>query len=189
MSTIDVGLIEDLVEAQGPGDAGNGLKPWEPKKLNSRHKQIIAMSAAGVRNKDIADLLGMSQSRVSVILNDPRSRVLERQLASDVVSQIATDVSERIQGAAGEAFDVVKNLMDNADSERVRQTSAFDILDRAGFKPKETTANLNLNVDGDQLETLVEVLKEVRERPPVLEHLQDSSDVFRDSEHPTSARK
>ncbi len=166
------------------------LKPWEPKELSDRHLHAIALAASGMKNNAIAALLDMSESRVSVILNDPRSRQIRAQLSSDFVSKLMTDTREVIQGHALEAVHTVVDLMRNAESERVRQTSAFDILDRAGFKPVERSITAKVELPDGAAQTFREAVSELREHDErEIEMVEDSSGIFHRVNEEVSARK
>lgn len=48
-------------------------------------------------------------------------------------------IQQKIQDAAEEAFEQMKNLSKASDSDNVKFSATKDILDRAGFKPVERT--------------------------------------------------
>jgi hypothetical protein len=155
------------------------LKPWAPKSLSPRHKTVLALYAAGVKPGEIADALQMSGSRVSVIINDPRADELIKQLSAELVQDITTETREVIQAHALEAANTVIGLMQNASSERVRQTSAFDILDRAGFKAKDVSVRASVNLDREDAERIRDAIYESRQEPEDLEMVQDTAGVFK----------
>ena len=167
----------------------DGLKPWHPKELSTRHKQIIVMAASGLKPGEIARALEMSNSRVSVILNDPRSKMLQEEIAAEQLSHMLTDTMSYIQANAMTAAKKVVSLMNGAESERVQQTSAFDILDRAGFKPVERSISANLDLDQDMAEELMGALRESRMDEAVPEPVEDTSQVFDRGRSIVSARK
>lgn len=111
-----------------------GDKDWSPEKWSPRHRLIVALHLGGDKNNEIAEKLGVSQSHVSVVLNDPRA-VHEIQRMSQVVADRTLDTSLRLKLYANEALDEIVEEMRTARSEKVRQTAAFGILDRAGFTP------------------------------------------------------
>jgi len=166
------------------------LKPWEPNELSDRHMHVIALAASGMKNNAISAVLDMSESRVSVILNDPRSRAIRAELSSDFVGKLMTDTREVIQGHALEAVYAVVDLMRNGVSEQVRQRSAFDILDRAGFKPVERSVSAKVNLPDGAVDAIVQALNESKEADShVVDMVEDSSGLFREANSEVSARK
>lgn len=111
-----------------------GDKPWSPEKWSPRHRLVVALHLGGDKNNEIAEKLGMSESRVSIILNDPRS-VHEIERMASTVADRTLDTALRLKLYANEALDEIVEEMRTARSEKVRQTAAFGILDRAGFTP------------------------------------------------------
>lgn len=166
-----------------------GLEYYHPIEFSPRHKHVVALKAAGLRTKDIAEMLDYEVATVSKILSDPRSKKLLEQLTTDFIEQLTKDTQEVIQSHTLEAANKVVDLMRNAENERVQQTSAFDLLDRGGFKPKEQTLTTNFNVPPEDAKRLIEALIESRKEPEQLEMVQDSSGVFREVDDVTSARK
>lgn len=59
----------------------NGAKPL--KKLTKKHKQMIQLHLEGMSNNDIAEGVGMTPSRVSIILNDPLARAWAQSQMQD----------------------------------------------------------------------------------------------------------
>lgn len=166
-----------------------GLEYYQPEELSIRHKHIIALRAAGMRNVDIADILGFEPATVSKILGDPRSKVLLSRMSADFLDQVTTTVQEKIQGSALEAYEMILELMRTSDHDRVRQTSAFDILDRAGHKAHERSGSIQIKAEPKDIKRLVEALVESKKEPEPLEMVQDSSGVFKAADDVTSARK
>lgn len=156
-----------------------GLKPWEPNELGPRHKQMVVLSAAGMKNKDIGELLGMSDSRVSVILNDPRAVKLRERLAAEIVQQLTESAAEVLAGYQVEAAHTMGTLMRHAESENVRRMSAADILDRTGHKAREGGGNQGgIEIDPEIAEALLQGMREARQKPKELTFVKDSAGVF-----------
>jgi hypothetical protein len=168
---------------------GNGLKKWEPKKINSRHQHVAALKAAGLRNKEIAELTEYSPSRVSVILGDPRIVALVNQFTSQIVTNVTQDTGEYIKGHTLEAAQSVVALMRGAESEQVQLSASKDLLDRGGFKAKEQIQVTNDYIEGREVSRLVAALEEAATPPPALDFVEDSAGVFRPAGEITSARK
>lgn len=158
-------------------------KPWMPEKLSPRHHMILAMRAAGVTNNDIAGALGMTPARVSVIVNHPLAQPILARLVGQAVQSTLTDVRTFIQAHAMEAMVTNVDLMRNSKKDEVRQRSVFDILDRAGFKPKEVVVNASVQVGEEGARLISTALREsVGEfyEPPAVEtgiDLQEAREV------------
>lgn len=111
-----------------------GDKTWSPEKWSPRHRLIVALHLGGDKNKEIAEKLDVSESHVSIVLNDPRA-VHEIERMSQTIADRTLDTALRLKLYANEALDEIVEEMRMARSEKVRQTAAFGILDRAGFTP------------------------------------------------------
>lgn len=175
---------EELGESQE-----QGLESWQPQNFHTRHKHIVMLHVAGMRNCDIAEQLGYTESRVSQILTDPRAKEMVARMSTEFIEQLTIETQDRIQGAALEAFEKVLYLMRHAESERIQQVSAFDILDRAGFKPKEQQISAKLVIEGSDVKRLIAALQESKSEPEALEMVQDTAGVFKKATDVTTARK
>lgn len=143
---------------------GNGLRPlkyWEPKELRERHRIAIRLHACGMTNNRIAETLGYTPSRISIILNDPRAEAVRMEMSSLVTDNL-DNIGLRLQFYAGEALTEVVDLMRGADSEGVRQKSAFDILDRAGYNKIEKHISATTNIPEDKVAQLLGTLEETK---------------------------
>jgi len=118
----------------------NGDKAWSPDKWNPRHRLIVALHLAGDKNKEIARKLKLSQSHISLILSDPRAIYEIEHLAQSVADR-TVDTALRLKLYANEALDEIVEEIRTSRNEKVRQTAAFGLLDRAGYTP------LRINID------------------------------------------
>lgn len=114
-----------------------GDEYWSPDKWSPRHRIVVALHLAGDKNKEIAEKLDLSESRVSIILNDPRA-VHEVQRMSAQVADRTLDTHLRLKLYANEALDEIVEELRSSRSEKIRQKAAFGVLDRAGFTPIKT---------------------------------------------------
>jgi transposase len=112
----------------------NGDKAWSPEKWNPRHRLIVALHLAGDKNKEIAKKLKLSQSHISLILSDPRA-VYEIENLAQSVADRTVDTALRLKLYANEALDEIVEELRTSRNEKVRQTAAFGLLDRAGYTP------------------------------------------------------
>jgi len=116
------------------------------QKLNEKHRMVMRLDLAGKSNKQIANVTGYSYQSVAQIKSDENYKktkqamraelddVFIRSLAEDVVKD---PVRRRLEDLKLTAMDVNEELMQQAESENVRMKCAHDILDRAGYKPKD----------------------------------------------------
>lgn len=114
--------------------AVNGDKYYHPEKWSPRHRLIVALHLGGDKNAEIAEKLGVSASHVSITLNDPRAVYEIENLASTVADR-TVDTALRIKLYSNEALDEIVEELRTSKSEKVRQTAAFGLLDRAGYTP------------------------------------------------------
>lgn len=111
------------------------------KPLTPAQQQAVQSLADGVRPLRVAaQAAGVSLSTLMRWKKQPLfRRTLEETLR------------ERLSDAACGALSVVREIMENADSDNVRLSAAKDILDRAGLKPggdkKETDNELRVVVE------------------------------------------
>ena len=117
---------------QGTVGRGRSLKYWENLRLKPQHIQMIVMKAAGYRNNVIAERFGMTQARVSVILNHPDAMSVLSRLVSFQAENLL-DIKARIQAHSGEALDTVLTAMRSAPEWKDRAKIGFSLLDRAGY--------------------------------------------------------
>lgn len=140
------------------------LTYWEPEKLRPRHIQAIRLQIAGYNNNDIAEALGYTPSRVSILLSHPDAQTIRNALVS-VVTGDALDVRTQINQASGEALNVVLDSMRNVGEYKEKAKIAFGILDRAGYSvvqkvENKTEINLTAKV-GDRLSDALLAFTEV----------------------------
>ena len=168
---------------------GEPEKPWQPLRYKPKQEQVIALHVAGLTNNEICEVLDYSASRVSVLLTDSRAQEVIAQTRGDLLRDMSREVKDVIVSHSLEAIEKVVALMQDADSEKVQQTSAFDILDRAGHRPKEVSLSAKLVIETDDAALITEALKEISTPPEALEFVQDSAGVFKKAdEEQLSAR-
>ena len=137
----------------------------QPKHTSSRHRAMMRYLIAGKTPGEIADIFELTNARVSVIINSPlfkeEMRKMEGEVRDEFVQneggKVHTDsVRGRLAEEALRALDTIVGFRDNATSERVRQLSALEILDRAGYKASE---KIEGTVEIDASEGLVNAIQ------------------------------
>jgi len=126
------------------------------KKLNPSHRIVMRIYMQGKSRGEIAEATGFTENYVSMVVGDPTfqevyramQEELDREFISGERDKLVEDpVRERMRENALAAVEKVIELL-NAKSETVAQKSAFDILDRAGYKAEEklkTELEVNLS--------------------------------------------
>lgn len=149
-------MSRDLLPALSP------QKNYQPEKWTARHRKCVALEMAGLKNKEIAEIMGWSESKVSVTLNDDRAAVDRNELAGDIQEKVQ-DVHLRLQMISNEALDEVIDEMRHSSDENVRQRAAFSILDRAGYGKVNKHVVARSPVSDEVVDRLEETLEEIEE--------------------------
>ena len=137
----------------------SGDAPAQPlTHLWERHKEIIRRLIAGDRQKDIADDLGMTYGRMSIICNSPAFMSQLRRMSEDADSQ-ALSVQDRIKVLSEDAMSIMEDVLQQGDKLNVpiktQISVAQDVLDRAGHGAVKKVHNLNESVlNADDLEDM-----------------------------------
>jgi len=129
----------------------------EPKQITPKIMNILYLDLSGKSNNEIAEMVGITPSRVSIIKNSPMYKerrgeeseklgraVLEKQsdrvVHGDPVEQV---FEEKKQLLAEELL----NLAVSAESEQVRKSAIVDALGYIGYKPKVNTITTTVEID------------------------------------------
>jgi len=142
--------------------------PHELQRLLPRHFFIIDLAIAGLGQKDIAEVAGMSQAGIGLILRSPlvqdelarRRAHKERALDQGLVSTISR-AKEVLESHAVDAAQKHVDLIHSLD-ENVAQRSATDILNRV-FKQEGHQVGMTLVMPVVDIENLRRALKEADE--------------------------
>lgn len=135
-------------------------KNYQPMKWNASHRRVVALEAAGYRPGEIAEITGLTPSRVSIILNDPRADLDRKSFAKKVVDRVQ-DVQLQISLHAEEALEEIVDEMRSSPNEKIRQTAALSILDRAGYTPIRKELKVEATVPQELVGAMQEVLTEI----------------------------
>jgi hypothetical protein len=116
--------------------------------------EILYLHMIGESNRNIAAQLGISESTVSGKLNSDWFRNQKAEIHARTVTSFSNGTYSPLAVARSfslEALNTVVDLMRGARSERIRQLSAFDILDRAGAKAPTRVETTDMNKLFDQM--------------------------------------
>jgi hypothetical protein len=118
------------------------------QRLFPRHYQMIELFLQGVSNRDIAAQLDMTTATVANVFNSglvqqqlARRRKNMEKTADESISRSLADAQALIEQSAVAAAQVHVDLLESSD-QRVKQSSANAILDRAGMSGKQADTNV-----------------------------------------------
>ena len=128
----------------------------QPEKMSSHIQLIIAMDIAGYNGNEIAENIGYTPGRVSVIRNSPLYKEARESKWTDLQDKVtdkkSTEIVKgdpvelRIKGLAMRAVEQQASLLEGADSDFVRNAVANSLLDRAGYKPYTEKTKISVEV-------------------------------------------
>ena len=143
-------------------------------KVTSKYREIMRRIVCGQSPAQIKREIRMSDTHYSVIthsklfedeLKGMEDEIKERMVASLSELRTVDPVSKIINDAAVEAANTDVDLM-RSGSEKVKQASAWDILDRAGYKPKEHfSAEGSFEIKGKIMENIQKALEDIKVIP------------------------
>lgn len=111
------------------------------KELRSRHQAILRLDLAGLTQREIAPIVGLTPQMICVVQNSDIYRAeharLQGRLTEDTVTDLGT-VSRKLESLCGVSVDTIEEvLLDRSASPKVRADTAFNVLDRNGLRPPE----------------------------------------------------
>lgn len=118
----------------------------EIQRMLPRHYAIVNLALAGMSRRDIAKRVSLTPEAVGMILRAPivqdelarRRERIERKIDEHIALRVV-DAKRIIEEASARAAEKQVELLD-ADSPRVRQSAAKDILDRTiGKRPSDAS--------------------------------------------------
>ncbi len=121
----------------------------------------MGLEAAGFKPGEIAEIVGMSDSRVSTILNDHRADIDRKEFAAKTIDRVQ-DVQLKIALHADEALEEIIDEMRNCEDPRVRQKASFGILGLAGYTPVQKQLVAKAEVPPEVVQGGLQVLQEMK---------------------------
>jgi len=133
-----------------------GNIPFQPlTHLWERHNEIARRLVSGDRPIDIAHSMGMTTSRLSIIMNSPAFKMRVAELSA-LANKSAADVQTRINELAVDSMAILESVIRDRKAEGISPALkikvAQDVLDRAGYSAVQKTASLSLT--GDDIDEL-----------------------------------
>jgi predicted transcriptional regulator len=149
----------------GTEDYGRELKSYEPAKFSPINVATILLMSAGFRQVEAAEILGLQQTRVSVIAHHPYGRKLLSALMTKQSGRVL-DIKTRLEQYAGELLDKIHLEAKASNNLGLVSKITFDMLDRAGFNPTQKiearTTSTEVTVTDNALNRLSNALEESR---------------------------
>lgn len=147
-----------------------GVGAGRLQRIRSVHHKIAKMMAAGCANVEIAAVVGMHQSRISILRGDPAFQELLAHYES-VEEEVWQDVRERAAQLGMTAAEVIQDrLIEEPDG--IGTKTLLDImsrgLDYGGHKPAEKSVHAHLHTSSEAIRRAKEGRNEdvrVREGP------------------------
>jgi len=123
-----------------------------PKKENHTHEALIYMAASGANQKAIAQDLGYTQSRISIILSKPEIKEKVRAVQAELWGGNAI---KRFENLLPQSIDVLAHVVREGSTESTKDklSAVKEINDRALGKAKQS-----VTVEGNLLADLIHKL-------------------------------
>ena len=144
-------------------------KYYQPQELRYRHLRImdLMLAAPHMSQNEMAEELGMTASRFSIIVNSP----LFKLAFSEYEKQHRAKLSDVVMEATLEAIQfsraVIRGEVPTSSGETVcveevpiRQMSARDILAQGHAKAVERQAKLNVDISSEDMKWIGQVVQE-----------------------------
>lgn len=125
--------------------------------LTGRYREVIRMSALGIKAEEIALKIGMTVSHIRAILATPLAKDHLSKLM-DVRDAHAVDISTQIAEIAPLALERVKEMLQKGSGTAppVVLNAAKDILDRAGYSPVRRVQAMTARLTSEDIAALNE---------------------------------
>lgn len=154
-------LLAQMRKANLPKPAGVTWSEWcGPKKLNHRHHRIAYLAASGQTQGRIAREVGISQTRISIVMGSARMKDEIARIQKEFFGQSIEDDFKRI---STKGLRYAEEVLDNPqESSKLRYQAAKDFMDRYHGKARET-----LEVKNNTLRDLFDALDRIGVQPAV----------------------
>ena len=133
------------------------------KKINPKHHIIINRLLSGQTQRQIAKDMSLSETWVSLVVNDPRFKDEYQKLVDEVRAKVidtSAEVQEIINAAAPKAAQKIVTLMDEFDPS-IRLKVAKEVVDKSDFgKDRLKESNKPIVITQQQMILIEEGMKE-----------------------------
>jgi DNA-binding CsgD family transcriptional regulator/phosphotransferase system HPr-like phosphotransfer protein len=135
-------------------------RSYDTQKLSPRALKVVQLRAAGMKIKDIAEVMCMSGSYVTRILTQEGSKVVLAALLGYASNEIV-DVRTRLRSVASEMLEEIIDTTRNTRDPKLRSKNAFQLLALAGYGAvEEKKITVETRVEGPQAKQLFEAINE-----------------------------
>lgn len=120
-------------------------KPPALNKLRTTHHEMARLLALGLKDVDISRIMGYSQSRISILKNDPLFKELMEHYSA-MRDNIVVDVGSRLSSLSVTALELIQErLIDEPEGLTMKdlQGIAELSLDRSGYGKQQVNVNVN----------------------------------------------
>lgn len=151
--------IQELKAAGAEKPEGVRWGDWVgPEDHSHRHDLIAQLAASGATNNAIAEEIGMTPGRVSIILGQKKMKEKVRQLQREYWGENA---EKKFQEILPQAIQVAQEILEDKQAKsNLRADVAFRFMDRALGKAKQT-----VDVEGNLLGELIHKLDQQETGP------------------------
>lgn len=132
-----------------------------PKEHNHVHNLIVQLAAVGTSNNNIAEAVGLTPSRISIILSQPE---MKSKIAKVQEQYWGSNADKRFKHLLPKAIDVAERVLNESSDDKLQVDVAFRLMDRALGKPKQEVA-----VTGNLLSELMSRLDNQEQMREVIE--------------------
>jgi hypothetical protein len=150
------------------GRLPTGNRQYQIKEMWSIHHEITRMLLLGMKNVDIAKVLGIDPVTVSYTAN---SHLVQRQLSimRGARDAHAVDCASRIKELAPKAVEILDSLMDS-QNEQTQLKAAIATLDRAGHAPVQRVQaeTMHMHFSSEEIADIKKRAKDVIDITPRL---------------------
>lgn len=140
--------------------ADHPARTWSPA-----HDAAIVLHVSGKSDQEIAELLDQPLGWVHSVLDSDRAleacMEFERNVVDSVASR-AAEVQSRLGAYAGEALDILVELLRMSTDEKMRFKAATAILDRAGFTAVQRSIVTNAELPKEVLDRMEEATRDLQ---------------------------
>lgn len=115
------------------------------QQLRHYHRAIARLVAMGWKNSEVAARFGMSESRMSILVNSPLFRSEVERLQGNLEGQMA-DITKELADLRQRSVEVIAEELYQTERSQRRLGAAFNILDRTGHHRK-----VDMGIEGDNV--------------------------------------
>jgi hypothetical protein len=132
------------------------------KKLRDSHHRLARLLAQGLKQVEVSAITGYSQSRISILQQDPAFRELiehYREVETSAFADIPQQLVALSADVLGELRDRLEDSPD-AFTNKALMSLLNSLLDRTGHGPKTKHERVSICVTGEDLARLKQLAKE-----------------------------